>query len=98
MFCVSSSWKWVGLQCLRVAFPGHTHLHLLEPLLLAYIKYGSRERLRPQFRLLATLDTPAWAFKGGFCVYGISTKISCAGPCIPVQEGNDSRPPDKSVQ
>ena len=28
---------------------------------------------------ITLLDTGAWASKGGFCIYVISTKISCTG-------------------
>ena len=47
-----------------------------EPSLLAY------GRLGPEFKPLAPLDISTWAFKGGFCTYMVSTKISCAGPYI----------------
>ena len=30
----------------------------------------------PKFRPLTRLDTPAWAFKDGFCVYAKITNIS----------------------
>ena len=33
-------------------------------------------------RTLAPLDTSACTFKGGLCVYAISTKILCAGPYV----------------
>ena len=33
-----------------------------------------------KFWPLTILDTGAWAFKGGFCVYVISTKILFTGP------------------
>ena len=32
--------------------------------------------IRPKLRLPATLDTPEWVFKGGFCACVINTKIS----------------------
>ena len=40
----------------------------------AYTKNGSREKFIhvPQGRLLAPLDTSAWALKGGFSTYAIS--------------------------
>ena len=29
---------------------------------------------------LALLDSSAWMFKGGYCIYALSTKISCDDP------------------
>ena len=36
--------------------------------------------LGPKFRSLPSLDMSAWAFKGGFCAYVVSTITLCAGP------------------
>ena len=35
-----------------------------------------------KFRLLALLDTSAWAFKGRVCAYSISASISCVGSVV----------------
>ena len=48
----------------------------LEPLPLAFTKYGCRCSLRPNFRPLAPLDMSACVFEGDFWVYAISTTIS----------------------
>ena len=47
--------------------------------LLTYTKNGYRLRLGPKLRPLALHDMTAWAVKGGFCVYAISTNILYAG-------------------
>ena len=39
MFCDSSSW-WVGLRCVIVVFPDHTHLLFLSWHILSYAVYG----------------------------------------------------------
>ena len=41
------------------------------------------------------LDTSAWAFKAGFCSYGMSTKILCADPSY-IKE-KDSVDPDPTA-
>ena len=38
-----------------------------------------RGRFRPKIRFLALLDMSVCAFKGGFCTYALSIKISYAG-------------------
>ena len=52
-----------------------------EPSLLTYIKYECRLRLRQNFRPLPTLEL---VFKGGFCIFAISTCtiILCTGSLV----------------
>ena len=49
-----------------------------EPMLLTYMNYGCRWRLRPKYSLQALLDTSAWVFNRGIRTYVISIKFSYA--------------------
>ena len=39
-------------------------------------------KIQTKIRPLATLDTSAQSFIGGFCAHAISTKILCASPYV----------------
>ena len=57
----------------------HMHNLIRSASLLAYLRYGSRRRLRLKHRLLAPPDTTAWALLEGFCANAISTELSSTG-------------------